>query len=124
MTRCLLLGLILLVAGSPTLAKPWRKPRVVPEKDGIKVAIRVLVPVEKASVWIEGKLTKQKGMDRLFYTPPLEPGTYTYRIIAKWVEEETKVTAERTLRFRPEVQPELLVEFKAKISPDAAEHLK
>lgn len=46
----------------------------------------VKVP-EDAQVWLEGKPTRQTGSDRLYVSPPLEPGpTFTYEIRARWLE--------------------------------------
>jgi uncharacterized protein (TIGR03000 family) len=47
--------------------------------------LRILLPDEDAKVLFDDALTKQKGTDRLFVTPPLEPGkTFNYTVTAKW----------------------------------------
>jgi uncharacterized protein (TIGR03000 family) len=113
MTRCLLCAGLMFVLAGPGMALPWKKRQVIAEPEGIKVAIVVTVPTEKAQVWIDDKPTKQNGAVRVFYSPPLAPGSYVYRIVARWTEDGAKVTAERTLRFRPEKKQEFTIEFKA-----------
>jgi len=112
MTRCLLCAGLILVLAGPGQALPWKKRHVI-EPEGIKVAIVVIVPSEKAQVWIDGKPTKQNGTARVFYSPPLTPGKYVYKILARWTEDDVNVTAERTLRFQPEEKQEFTIEFKA-----------
>jgi len=47
--------------------------------------LRVLVPQDDAKLFIDDKLTAQKGDERLFLSPALEPGyTYRYTVTAKW----------------------------------------
>jgi len=46
--------------------------------------VEVLVPPD-AKVWFNDTLTRQSGQDRIFTTPPLEPGkTFSYQIRAEW----------------------------------------
>jgi uncharacterized protein (TIGR03000 family) len=56
--------------------------------------IRVLVPDPQAKVLFDGSETKQTGADRLFHTPALGTGTFTYRIRAVWTEKGKEVTQE------------------------------
>jgi uncharacterized protein (TIGR03000 family) len=113
MTRCLLGAALMFILVGPGVALPWKKRQVVAEPEGVKVNIVVTVPTDKAQVWIDDKPTTQKGLIRVFYSPPLTPGTYVYRVVARWTEDGTNVTAERTLRFRPEKKQEFTIEFKA-----------
>jgi uncharacterized protein (TIGR03000 family) len=115
MTRSLCLAALVLLPVNDSLGQPKSTPPAPKiEPGGIKVSIRVILPVEKAEVWIENKPTKQKGKERLFFSPPLLPGNYLYHIRAKWTEAETKVTAERIIQFRPEINREFVLEFKPK----------
>jgi len=56
--------------------------------------IRVIVPDPQAKVLFDGAETKQTGGDRLFHTPVLAAGTFTYRIRATWMEKGKEVTQE------------------------------
>ncbi len=61
-------------------------------------SIRVLVPRPDAQVWFDDTLMKQKGAERLYSSPPLEPGgNYSYKIRATWTENGREVTRERTV---------------------------
>jgi uncharacterized protein (TIGR03000 family) len=47
--------------------------------------VEVIVPDPKAQVWVDGRPTKSTGTRRLFYSPPLQPGTsYVYTVRAVW----------------------------------------
>ncbi len=63
--------------------------------------LTVQVPAD-ARVWIDGQLMTQTGTVRYFETPAtLEPGrTYSYKIVAEWVEDGQMVTRERTVEFQ------------------------
>jgi uncharacterized protein (TIGR03000 family) len=113
-----LLGL--LVTGS-LAAKPWSKKAPPPaDPTAVPVQLKVLLPLEKAEVWIDDKRTKQKGLERWYVTPPLTPGTYIITIKAVWMEKETQVTAVRTLRFQAQAK-EVEVDFrKAKLEKEPA----
>ena len=50
-----------------------------------QASVRVLLPQEDAKLLFDDSLTKQKGTNRLFVTPPLpSEGTFTYTLTAKW----------------------------------------
>ncbi|MER3416596.1 MAG: hypothetical protein C4297_10340 [Gemmataceae bacterium] len=60
--------------------------------------IRVLLPVEDALVFFEGVQTQQQGKERLFVSPPLEPGRkFTYSIKAQWKEGDKPVEREKQI---------------------------
>jgi uncharacterized protein (TIGR03000 family) len=65
--------------------------------------VRVLVPEEDAKVLIDDAPTKQKGKDRLFESPPLDPRrSFTYTITATWDPNNyTKVIRTRTVNVQP-----------------------
>ncbi len=65
-------------------------------------ALRVLVPVEAATLIIQGAETKQTGLTRVFESPPLEPGkNYTYTVVAKWMPNNyTTITRTRTVTVK------------------------
>jgi uncharacterized protein (TIGR03000 family) len=60
-------------------------PVVGQEPAGQSVQLRVLLPEGDAHLLIDGKKTKQTGIQRHYYSPPLEAGwTYTYTLTATW----------------------------------------
>ena len=59
--------------------------------------IAVAVPAD-ATITIDGHLTKETGADRLFVTPPLQPGkTFHYEIAARWMANGLPVERVRTV---------------------------
>jgi uncharacterized protein (TIGR03000 family) len=71
----------------------------------------VLLPAPDASLWIENVRTCQTGTSRVFISPPLGPGNYTYTVRAAWTEEGRQVTREKTVKVRP--GQEVVVDFTA-----------
>jgi uncharacterized protein (TIGR03000 family) len=71
--------------------------------------VRVLLPQEDAKVYFDETLTKQKGTDRSYSTPPLAAGkTFTYTVTAKWWPNNyTEVIRTRTLTVQAGKQIEL-----------------
>jgi len=63
--------------------------------------VMVMVPTPDAKVWFDDSPTAQQGMQRTFNTPPLDPGTYTYTIRARWTENGQKVERQRQVRVQP-----------------------
>jgi uncharacterized protein (TIGR03000 family) len=54
---------------------------------GAALILSVKVPQPTAEVFVDGVKTAQTGLDRLFESPPLEPGkSYRYDLTARWVE--------------------------------------
>lgn len=63
--------------------------------------IMVHVPSANAEVWLDGQPTSQRGMERTFMTPRLNPGsTYTYEVRARWTENGQPIERTRTVRFQ------------------------
>jgi uncharacterized protein (TIGR03000 family) len=61
---------------------------VVQESASNNARIRVRVPDPNAEVLFNGSPTEQRGMDRLFETPPLENSNkHSYEIKARWRDE-------------------------------------
>jgi uncharacterized protein (TIGR03000 family) len=64
-----------------------------------RVLVRVDVPSPSAKIWFEGEATQQQGYDRLYISPPIEPGkNYSYTIKASWMENGREVTQEKKLQ--------------------------
>ncbi|MBS0206975.1 MAG: TIGR03000 domain-containing protein [Planctomycetes bacterium] len=64
------------------------------------VTIEVYLP-ECARLWIEGHETKSRGPKRLFVSPPLPPGKYTYSITATYTSPDGPQTVTRLIDVRP-----------------------
>jgi uncharacterized protein (TIGR03000 family) len=61
--------------------------------------IRVFVPAANAQVWVDGQQTRQQGIRRTYWSPPLERGSnYTYTLRASWDENGHRVTRERAIQ--------------------------
>lgn len=78
------------------------------------VELRVIVPDPNARVWVEDSLTQQRGTDRLFVSPPLEPGkSFTYNLRASWMENGREVSQERSVTV--EAGRRAMVDFTARV---------
>ncbi len=66
-----------------------------------RARLRLHLPNAGAEVWLEGKKMTQAGVIRDFYSPPLEPGKYTYHVRVRWEEHGKKVERSRTVSVRP-----------------------
>lgn len=70
----------------------------VPEQNSRAVTMSIRVPAD-AEVWFGDVKTNVTGTERLFVSPPLEPGRdYTYEIRARWNENGRPVERTRTLQ--------------------------
>ena len=77
--------------------------------------VRVLVPSPRANVSFEGVLAPSCGTNRLFCSPPLEPGqTYVYTIKASWPEQGRMVTRARKVQVR--AGQETRADFTARVA--------
>jgi len=63
--------------------------------------VMVMLPNPTAQVWFNGAPTSQQGMQRTFFTPPLEPGNYSYTVKARWMENGQQVERDRTVSVQP-----------------------
>ena len=62
---------------------------------GACLHLSVKVPQPAAELYVDGVKTAQTGTDRLFESPPVEPGKdFAYEVTARWIERG--VTFERT----------------------------
>ena len=86
------------------------------EEEG-RARITVRVPTAATQLWVNGQPTRQQGRERLFITPPLEPGTYRYRFRVSWLADRTPRSATQTVTFRPDAS--LVVDFASKSRPAA-----
>jgi len=64
--------------------------------------VTVSVPAPDAQVWFDNTPTRQQGMQRLYYSPPLESGSnYSYTIKARWTENGQTVDRQRKVQVQP-----------------------
>jgi uncharacterized protein (TIGR03000 family) len=61
----------------------------------------VRVPNPDAQIWFDDHRTQQGGTQRTFESPPLQPGTYTYQVRAKWRQDGKDMNQTRTVTVRP-----------------------
>jgi len=81
-----------------TSAYPPAEVAPVPVTNTARITVEV---PDGARLWIDGQLSNQTGPMRTFETPAtLEPGrSYSYRLVAEWVENGQTVSRERTVQF-------------------------
>jgi uncharacterized protein (TIGR03000 family) len=65
------------------------------------IYLAVKLPDPNAEVWVEKTQVEQKGTERLFESPPLEPGTYRYEIVARWKVDGLERAESRTVTGTP-----------------------
>jgi uncharacterized protein (TIGR03000 family) len=68
--------------------------------DASRALVRVRVPAN-AQVFFDDSPTTQTGPARTFMTGPLEPGTYSYNISARWMENGQERRENRSVRVTP-----------------------
>ncbi|OWK46935.1 hypothetical protein FRUB_00634 [Fimbriiglobus ruber] len=86
-----------LVVPPPSIQFVPTAPVVAPNgAPGIRIAVRV--PQPDADLWVEKTAMKQRGVDRVFDSPPLEEGkTYRYSMIVRWNENGQEHAESRTV---------------------------
>jgi len=87
-----------------------------------QAVIVVNVPDDRATVWVQGQLMPGTGRQRVFMTPPLEPGfSYSYEIRARWGNDQQFTEETRTVPIR--LGQQVTVDFTrpaVKLMPPAA----
>lgn len=85
-----LTALLPIAAGADTVARPE------------PCRLRVLLPHAAARLTVDGAATRQTGRERLFESPPLEPGeAFTYTLVATWEPNNyTRITRTREAAVR------------------------
>lgn len=68
--------------------------------DASRAMVHIVVP-PNAQVFFDDSPTTQTGPDRTFMTGPLEPGTYSYNISARWMENGKERRENRSVRVTP-----------------------
>jgi uncharacterized protein (TIGR03000 family) len=63
--------------------------------DAMRVTAIVKLPSPDAQVWVEGQEMGSGGTRRLFTSPPLDEGRYTYHFEARWQENGRTMDAKR-----------------------------
>jgi uncharacterized protein (TIGR03000 family) len=108
-------GLVCLAGlGAPGLAPAQNTLRPQP------VYVRVLLAQDDAQLRIENQPTQQTGTNRLFVSPPLEPGqTFTYTLSATWEPNNyTTITRTRKVVVRGGQQVEVDLRQAEDRNPD------
>jgi uncharacterized protein (TIGR03000 family) len=92
--RILVLTGLLVILGQPALGQDAPK--------GQLATLKVHLPDANVKLTIQDVVTKQGGMERVFQSPPLDPGKdYTYKLVAKWEPNNyTKITRTRTVKVQ------------------------
>lgn len=86
---------------APSEIAPASSVSVMTNQDDRQALLRVRVPREDARVWIENAPMRQGGTDRLFNSPPLDPGKdYSYTVRASWMANGQEVVREKEVRIR------------------------
>jgi uncharacterized protein (TIGR03000 family) len=78
-----------------------RKPTKPDRDNDERAIIHVTVPTPETELWVNGQPTKQRGLRRVFMSPPLEPGNYRYVFRASWAVEQTRESAAKAVVFQP-----------------------
>jgi uncharacterized protein (TIGR03000 family) len=118
------LGLAALALAAPSPAQEKTAPEKTATQTGKKPAhVRVLLPMDNATLTIEGQPTKLTGRSRLFVSPPLTPGKkYSYRLQAVW-EPNNYTHIYRTKDITFEAGAEVEVDFNQE-NPDIKDDVK
>jgi uncharacterized protein (TIGR03000 family) len=88
---------------------PQGSPAVGSTANNNQALVEVRCPAD-AQVWFDGDATQQRGADRLFSSPPLDPGKrYHYDVKARWHEGDR--TVEKTRTVHVEAGKHVTVEF-------------
>ena len=92
-------------------------PVVIPQMDAEswpqldqRVSARISLPTAEAQLWIEGEEMSGQGSSRLFVSPPLEPGKYTYYFRSRW--SENGKTVDRTKKVKVQPGDRISVDFR------------
>jgi uncharacterized protein (TIGR03000 family) len=72
-----------------------------PPQTNAPVTVTVRVPDPNAAVWFDDTRTRQTGGTRVFQSPPLAPGKYSYEVRAQWTESGKEMDQTRTVEVRP-----------------------
>jgi uncharacterized protein (TIGR03000 family) len=87
------------------------QPYAAPEQISDQASVHVVLPDPSARVYFDDQATRETGADRLFKTPPLDPGrNYVYTVRATWVENGREVR--RTRDVRVQARRETTVDFR------------
>jgi uncharacterized protein (TIGR03000 family) len=71
---------------------------VLPQPQGNRAVVAVVLPTSFATVWFDGHRTYTEGATRVFHTPPLTPGKkYHYTVRAVWNQGGEPRSHERTV---------------------------
>jgi uncharacterized protein (TIGR03000 family) len=63
--------------------------------------VTVRVPSADAEVWFDDHRTQQAGLERVFESPALQAGKYSYHVRAKWRQNGKDMEQTRTVQVQP-----------------------
>jgi uncharacterized protein (TIGR03000 family) len=72
-----------------------------PVEDAARVTAVVQVPAPDAQLWVEGQEMGTRGSSRVFVSPPLEEGRYSYTFEARWQENGRNMDEKRQVSVHP-----------------------
>src|SRR3954449_7485239 len=98
MNRRIAIGAILLAGAVISRLHAQTGPSITVPPDRALLIVRV--PAD-AQVKVGGQPTTQKGLERFFFSPTLQPGKYTYEIEVAWTEGGQTRTAQERIEVQP-----------------------
>ena len=84
---------------------------MMPADSARPVLTTVRLPDANASLWIEGQEMGTAGITRRFFSPRLEPGSYSYTFRATWSENGKNMDETRQVKVAP--GDRIVVDFTA-----------
>lgn len=91
-------------APSPSPQSPLDQTLPIPRQlsPSARLTLSIRVPQPMAEVWINGQLTRQVGLERLYESPPLlEQRSYEYEVLVRWLHNGLWQVERRQVRGRP-----------------------
>ena len=64
-------------------------------------SVRVIVPQAQAVVWFGNHQTRSTGIERVYQTPALNPGSYDYQLKVSYMQDGQPLALERTITVTP-----------------------
>jgi len=88
-------------AGNYNTTMPTQSYYGGPQGNQQPIMLTVLVPSPDTQLWVGDQPMQTMGMERIFQSRPLEPGTYSYTLKARWMENGQPVDREKTVNVQP-----------------------
>ncbi len=79
----------------------YTSPVVTTTDEAQPVTMTVMVPKADAEVFLNGQATTSSGTERVFQSPPVNPGSnYAYSVTARWMENGKMVEEKRDVQVQ------------------------